>query len=138
MTAVAARPVGRRRGVLAPSLVGAIALGALVIGADSDDGVALCPFRRCTGGYCPGCGATRAANRLVRGDVRASWSHHPWVVFAAAQVVVFAAMLAMTTPAARAARTRRTALPLLVANTGLLVVIWLVRRSTGAIPIGWL
>lgn len=138
MTATIVRRRPPRAGVLAPFAAGALAVGALVIGADADDGVVLCPFRRCTGGYCPGCGATRAANRLVRGDVGAGWEHHPWVLLAAVQVAVFGAVLAVTAPAARRVRTRRAALPLLVANTVLLVAIWLVRRSTGAIPIGWL
>lgn len=138
MTATIGRRRPARAGVLAPSAAGALTVGVLVLAADRDDGVVLCPFRRCTGGYCPGCGATRAANRLVRGDIGAAWGHHPWVVLAAVQVVVFGAVLAATVPGVRPARARRAALPLLVANTVLLVVIWLVRRSTGAIPTGWL
>ena len=48
------------------------------------------------------------------------------------------AVLAVTAPAVRRARARRVALFLLVVNIVLLLVIWLVRRSTGAIPTGWL
>lgn len=138
MTATIGRRRPTRAGALAPAAAGALTVGALVLAADRDDGVVLCPFRRCTGGYCPGCGATRAANRLVRGDVGAGWANHPWVVLAAVQVVVFGAVLAVTAPGARPVRARRSALPLLVANTVLLLAIWLVRRSTGAIPTGWL
>ena len=98
----------------------------------------LCPFRRCTGGYCPGCGATRSANRLLHGDLAGSWAQHPWVVLAALQLAVLAGVLAVVDPTRRADRLRRGALPLLVANCTLMTGIWVVRLSTDSIPTGWL
>ncbi|MEZ5245548.1 MAG: DUF2752 domain-containing protein [Acidimicrobiales bacterium] len=130
--------VGRARGFdLLPVTAGALVVGTLVASAGADDGVVLCPLRRCTGAYCPGCGATRAANRLVRGDVSASWSHHPWIVLAAAQIAVLIAVIALTTPASRASRLRSLAVPLLAFNCVLMIGIWVVRLSTEAIPTGW-
>jgi hypothetical protein len=126
-----------RRVDLAPLTAGVALVGALVVSAGPDDGVVLCPFRRCTGGYCPGCGATRAANRFVRGDIGASWSQHPWIVLAVVQMVVLAAAVALSAPPRRRARVRRAAIPLLVANSVLMVGIWIIRLSTGAIPTGW-
>lgn len=122
---------------LAPIAMGTLAAGALVFSANADDGVVLCPFRRCTGGYCPGCGATRAANRLVRGDLRASWSHHPWVVLVAAQIVAAAFVLAFI-PATRRVGLRRAAIPLMAVNAVLVIAIWIARLSTGSIPTGWM
>lgn len=125
------------RADLVPLTAGMVMAGTLVLSADADDGVVLCPFRRCTGGYCPGCGATRAANRFVRGDVGASWSHHPGVVLAVVQIAVLAAVVALSAPPARRARTRRAAVPLLVANSVVMIGVWLARLSTGEIPTGW-
>lgn len=122
----------------AAATVAAIAIGAAVASAGAEDGLVLCPFRRCTGGYCPGCGATRAANRFVRGDLEASWSHHPWVVLAALQAVVLGAATARLSPANRRARLRRVALPALVGNCLLLITIWIVRVADGTVPTGWL
>ncbi len=45
--------------------------GAALLALSRDSGTVLCPFRRCTGGYCPFCGATRslgAASRLDPGE----------------------------------------------------------------------
>ncbi|MGN0348990.1 MAG: DUF2752 domain-containing protein [Roseburia sp.] len=38
-----------------------------------------CLFRLWSGYYCPGCGGTRAAAALLRGDLAASFSYHPIV-----------------------------------------------------------
>jgi hypothetical protein len=117
---------------------GAAALGVLVVSAGADDGIVLCPFRRCTGGYCPGCGATRGANRLLHGDLAGSWTHHPWIVLAAVQLVIVGSAAALMKPATRLDRLRRGALPLLVANSVVLVGIWIIRLAGGSIPGGWL
>ncbi|MGI9643968.1 MAG: DUF2752 domain-containing protein, partial [Ilumatobacteraceae bacterium] len=57
----------------APLACGACLLaGAVYIAAvDPSDGGGLtaCPIRAATGQWCPGCGLTRAAHQLARGDV---------------------------------------------------------------------
>ncbi len=118
----------------APTAAMAIA-GALVVTAGGDDGIVLCPFRRCTGGYCPGCGATRATHQLLRGDLGASWSHHPWVVLAAVQAAVIAVVGGVLVRG-NGRGWRRLVLPALVANSVLLLVIWAARLWTEAIPTG--
>lgn len=115
----------------------AAAATALVATAGSDDGPVLCPFRRCTGGYCPGCGVSRGANRLVRGDLLGAWQWHPWVIVAAAQLVVIGGVLVPRGAPDRRALVRRMATPLLVVNAATMLVIWVVRLSAGAIPRGW-
>jgi len=134
-TVALARP---ERTAVLPVSAGIALIGTLVASAGGDDGLILCPFRRCTGGYCPGCGATRAANRFVRGDLAASWSHHPWVVLAAGQLLVLAVLAAFIPPAHRLPRIRQAAVPLLVANSVLMIAIWIVRLGSGAVPTGWL
>ena len=43
-------------------------LGLLASIRPEDDGVTVCPFALLTGMACPGCGMTRAASSLIRGD----------------------------------------------------------------------
>ena len=42
-----------------------------------------CLFHMATGGYCPGCGGTRAATLLLRGNVLASAVCHPVILYGA-------------------------------------------------------
>jgi Protein of unknown function (DUF2752) len=68
---------GRRAALLAPAsgLAGAVAAGVLLYFRDPRTSTYLpCPFHAATGLWCPGCGATRAAGDLVRGDVASAMS----------------------------------------------------------------
>jgi hypothetical protein len=58
----AALPVG----ILAAGALGALAVQAVFDPFTQD--VPLCPLHAITGGYCPGCGATRAVHALLAGD----------------------------------------------------------------------
>lgn len=121
-------------------LVGVAIAGGLVATASSDDGLVLCPYRRCTGGWCPGCGATRATRSLFTGDLTGAWNHHPWVILAAVQVL--AVVTAVVIAAGVGARPRRLeahrlVMPALVANTVALLGIWAIRTSSGSIPTWW-
>lgn len=99
-----------------------------------EDGPVLCPFRRCTGGYCPGCGMTRSSGRLVRGDVIGSWQQHPYLVLGLAQAAVVAALWRFGSGSLRAG-IRAHGKRLLVANLALLIGIWVVRLFDGSIPV---
>lgn len=134
MTAVRSpvRPTGELVGIG----VGALTFGALIATA-ADDGVVLCPFRRCTGGYCPGCGSSRAVRELVGGDVAAAWTHSPWVVLAVVQAVVVLGVAGATGAGAVVSRAKQLALRLLWPNVVLLLGIWVVRLAEGSIPRFW-
>lgn len=54
-------------------------IGALAVTPALEDGPTICPFALCTGMACPGCGMTRAASRLIRGDLSSAVSFHPLV-----------------------------------------------------------
>ncbi|MEM9561544.1 MAG: DUF2752 domain-containing protein [Actinomycetota bacterium] len=132
VTAAAALPgwaADRLRPVAA--VLGAVALAAAL---GSDEGVVLCPYRRCTGGDCPLCGGTRAAGALLRGDVAGSWARHPLVPILALQVAIGAVVAGI---ARRRGRDLRRWRPLvqrvLLANLALAVAIWVVRLASGAV-----
>ena len=54
-------------------------IGLLAAVRPADDGVTICPFALCTGMACPGCGMTRAASHLIRGDLDTALGYHPLV-----------------------------------------------------------
>jgi len=123
----------RTVGVTAVGVIGVVAVGAQLGG--TDDGVSVCTVRHLSGGWCPGCGATRAARHLLHGQVGAAWRDHPWVLLAAAQVLVIGAMLAVVIARRERIVVRRrwiTAVGL--ANVAALAVTWVVRVASGAIP----
>jgi hypothetical protein len=122
-------PGGRRRGLVAGALGALVALSVLA----TEDGPVLCPFRRCSGGYCPGCGMTRAWGRLLRGDLAGSWARHPYLILALAQVAVLGGTWRLASGPVRL-RMERLLVPLAAANLALLIGIWVVRLVQGAIP----
>lgn len=50
-------------------------------GIKADRFVLPCLFQSVTGLYCPGCGGTRAAAALFRGEIRESLHYHPLVLY---------------------------------------------------------
>ena len=112
----------------------AVALVVAVNVGGSDGGPGLCVFRRCTGGYCPGCGLTRAARHLTRGQVGAAWQDHPWLVLAVAQALVAAAVYAVARRIRAVIGWNRVSVVVGVFNVVLLLGIWIVRLVDGSIP----
>ncbi len=100
----------------------------------TDDGAGLCIFRRCTGGYCPGCGMTRSARHLTRGQFAASWQDHPIILLVAIQAAVAAVLFAVVRPLRSRLGSPRAIAVAAVVNGTLRVVIWAVRLADGSIP----
>lgn len=124
---------GPRRVLPAAALAGACAVAALSPVGDSE-GQVLCPYRLATGGWCPGCGCTRALSAVVRGDVGASLTLNPWTLMILAQAVVIVGWFAAAPERARAWWTRHDT-AVLKANLAIGVMIWVVRLATGTIPL---
>lgn len=61
-------------------------LMVLAFVSPTDDGPTFCPFALCTGTACPGCGMTRAASALIRGDFGMAIDLHPLVPLVFLQV----------------------------------------------------
>ena len=115
-----------------PRRIAAMALVALALvqlGGD-DDGPTMCLFRRCTGGYCPGCGGTRAARHLVAGQLGAAWRDHPWVVLAALQATIVGLVVVAARQVGRAIAWRRHLGALALLNLTLVIGVWVVRQLT--------
>jgi hypothetical protein len=109
--------------------------GVLAVDAGgTDEGAGLCVFRRATGGYCPGCGLTRSARHLMRGEVGPAWNDHPWMIFAAVQLAVIIGIWGVARRRARPFDWTRPIQVLAVVNAVALVAIWALRLVDGSIP----
>lgn len=135
MTATTTRPVAR---ILQPRgstyLAGGAAATLFLFALSTEDGPVLCPFRRCTGGYCPACGLTRSGGRLLRGDLAGSFQQHPYLVFGVLQAVIAAATWRLGSPSVRRWMQSR-AVTALVLNLSALTVLWAYRMAAGDIPV---
>ena len=100
----------------------------------SDSSPTICGFARCTGVACPGCGMTRAAGQLVRGNIVEALRYHPLILLIAAELLG-----AWTIWMAHRAgwiqwRHRRWVDVAIGATAALLLVVWIVRLATGSTP----
>ena len=138
MTAAAGLPAADSTGRafrLMTTFVGTLAAVAAVVLVE-DDGAVLCPFRVLSrGAYCPGCGATRAAGHLLRGDIAQSWVEHPFALLAGLQTLVIGVYVVASL--LRGAVPRIPWIAILVTNTTALTLIWTIRAAIGIIPTLW-
>ncbi|MCP5028157.1 MAG: DUF2752 domain-containing protein [Actinomycetia bacterium] len=100
-----------------------------------DDGPVLCPTRALTGGYCPGCGMTRATGRAMGGDWGGAWRLHPAVFLLLAQLGLV--VMAVARGGTWSDRLRRHLPSLLFANLGIFIALWAFRLTQGQIPAPW-
>lgn len=129
----AVKTVTSNRAFPAITLAGICAVAAYSE-AGADDGQVLCPYRLATGGWCPGCGCTRALGAFVRGDVGASFAYNPWTMILLVQATAIVTWM-VAAPAKAKAWWRRHANKVLMANLAVGVVIWAARLVTGVIPL---
>ncbi len=121
----------RNRLILASPLL-AIALLAVV--EPTDDGPTFCPFALCTGTACPGCGMTRAAGHLFRGDIAAAMTYHPLVPMILAQLSVAWGWFALASFGWVQKPNNRVLTIVLAASAVALIVVWVARMATGTLP----
>ncbi len=114
-----------------PTIAVATALASAAATSDTESGVTICIFRRCTGGYCPGCGGSRSVMALLRGDLAHAWTLHPWVPLLVAQLIVCVVVMLWV----GIEPLRKFVVPVLVANLALGLTIWTIRLTTDVIPI---
>jgi hypothetical protein len=109
-------------------------VGALAVIGPIDDGPTLCPFALCTGMACPGCGMTRAASHLIRGDVGTALGYHPLILPIAALSLLGSVWYVMRRLGkARPLSTPRVNTILIVAGV-MLLGVWVARALSGTLP----
>lgn len=97
----------------------------ILLSLSGDDGFVTCPFRRCTGGYCPGCGASRGFGALARFDIRRAFEQYPAFPF------LITLLLVMIRPQLLPDRFRQ---PVIVVSGLAISAIWVIRLALGDIP----
>jgi hypothetical protein len=120
-----------RASLFAIPFVAAIALATI---NPSDSSPTVCGFARCTGVACPGCGMTRAAGQLVRGNVVEALRYHPLILLIAAEVLAAWTIWAAHRSGWIQWRHRRWVDFAIGATAALLVAVWVIRLATGSTP----
>lgn len=121
----------RDRLILVAPLLGVLGLALLT---PSDDGPTICPIALCTGTACPGCGMTRAASTLIRGDLGGAISYHPLVPLILAQLVVGWIWFVLQRAGLVRPAGNRTITITLAVTAVALVSVWIARLVTGTLP----
>lgn len=106
----------------------------LMAGSSGDDGPTLCPFALMTGTACPGCGMTRAASHLIRGDLEAAIGYHPLIPLIAILAVGGWAWFLLVRSGRARPPTSQTVNVTLITTGVLLVAVWLARLVSGSLP----
>ncbi|HEX6299186.1 MAG TPA: DUF2752 domain-containing protein [Acidimicrobiia bacterium] len=107
---------------------------ALALAPAAEDGPTICPVALCTGTACPGCGMTRAASRLLRGDVGAALSFHPLIPLIALLAVAGWTWFVLVRAGKIEPPDRGLVNGVLVLTAIALVAVWIVRLVTGTLP----
>jgi hypothetical protein len=106
----------------------------LLAGSPGDDGPTLCPFALMTGTACPGCGMTRAASLLIRGDVGGAIGYHPLIPLIAILAIGGWTWFLLVRSGRARPPTSQTVNAMLITTGVLLVAVWLARLVSGSLP----
>ena len=134
MTASTA-PIGlhgwRDRLVLAGPL---LAAALLLMVRPERPGFTICPFALATGMACPGCGMTRAASLLIRGDIDGALTFHPLVLLIAVQLAVGWVWFMLRRSGKVGPMSPRVLNALLIGTGIILIAVWALRWANGSLP----
>lgn len=111
-----------------------IAVFLLAVVSPSDDGPTICPFALFAGIACPGCGMTRAASHLVKGDFGAALAYHPLVPLIALMSTVGWTWFVLRLTGRVQPMSPRALNLVLIASDVALVAVWVGRLATGTLP----
>ena len=110
------------------------AIGILIGAPAVEDGPTICPFALCTGMACPGCGMTRAAGQLLRGDFGSAFSYHPLVPAIALLATAGWVWFVLRKTGRVAAMSNRLLNVILIVTCVALLAVWVARWATGSLP----
>jgi hypothetical protein len=109
-------------------------VGALALAPAVEDGPTICPIALCTGVACPGCGMTRAATRLIRGDLGTALTFHP-LIPAVALLAIGGWVWFILRRAGRVPPPSRALVNgILIVVAIALVGVWIARLLSGTLP----
>lgn len=111
-----------------------MAVAMLVMLSPSDDGLTVCPFALCTGMACPGCGMTRAASHLIRGNVDLAIGYHPLIPMIALQAAAAWVWFMLRRVGKVKQMSSRTLNYILIGTAISLVGVWVLRMALGSLP----
>lgn len=109
-------------------------VGFLALYNPSDDGPTVCPFALTTGMACPGCGLTRAAGYLARGDIASALSYHPLVVLIGIQAIAGWVWFMLRRRGTVRPMSARISTAIVVGTAVSLIAVWLLRLGLGTLP----
>ncbi|HUG08314.1 MAG TPA: DUF2752 domain-containing protein [Acidimicrobiia bacterium] len=110
------------------------AVGMLTLAQGFEDGPTVCPFALATGMACPGCGMTRAAGQLLRGDFAAAIAYHPLVPAVALLATVGWAWFVLRRTGQVQPMSNRMLNGVLMVLLIALIAVWVTRLATGSLP----
>jgi hypothetical protein len=110
------------------------AIVALFLAPAAEEGPTICPIALCTGTACPGCGMTRAASRLLRGDLGAALTFHPLIPLMALLAVAGWTWFVLVRAGKVEPPDRGLVNGVLVMTAIALVAVWIARLVTGTLP----
>jgi hypothetical protein len=111
-----------------------VAIGALTLAQGFEDTPTMCPFALATGMACPGCGMTRAAGQLLRGDFGAAVAYHPLIPAIALLTTLGWGWFVLRRTGRVHPMSDRTLNGVLIATAVALVAVWVIRLATGSLP----
>jgi hypothetical protein len=88
-----------------------------------------CTFHEVTGLYCPGCGATRAARFLIRGNIKESFIFNPIVLYVCIATFIFLIFVVKYRISGRVLNKDRVILPMLYIGIFILLLNWIIKDS---------
>lgn len=109
-------------------------LGILFAAPAFEESPTVCPFALTTGMACPGCGMTRAASMLVRGDFASAMTFHPLVPLVALMGVGAWVWFALRRRGRVQAMSSRLINGTLISLLAGLLIVWGARLLGGTLP----
>jgi len=110
------------------------AFGVLAVFPMVEDGPTICPFALTTGMACPGCGMTRAAAQLFRGDLGAAMTLHPLVPAIISLALGGWIWFWLRRTGRAQPMSSRLLNGILITTLIALVAVWIARLATGGLP----
>ena len=109
-------------------------IGFLALLSPDGDGPTICPFALCTGMACPGCGMTRAASNLIRGNMTTAVAYHPLIPLIAAMAVGGWLWYQLRRSGWVRPLPTRWVNAIMIGTGVMLLGVWVVRALTGTLP----